>query len=157
MANLPVAQFLHCAKYPSMINLQNHSMLALLGYAAWTMVLLAGIAVLRSTLVVTQKRRVNSFLPTGVDVSPFAGRLCRAHANCVENLPIFASLILVAVSTGHASLTDSLALWVLAARVGQSVVHLVSTRNRAVLLRFTFFVVQLGVQAMWVVQLLQIR
>ncbi len=140
-----------------MINLQNHSMLALLGYAAWTMVLLAGIAVLRSTLVVTQKRRVNSFLPTGVDVSPFAGRLCRAHANCVENLPIFASLILVAVSTGHASLTDSLALWVLAARVGQSVVHLVSTRNRAVLLRFTFFVVQLGVQAMWVVQLLQIR
>ncbi len=140
-----------------MNHLQNHSMLALLGYAAWTTVLLAGIAVLRSTLVVTQKRRVNSFLPTGVDVSPFAARLSRAHANCVENLPIFASLILVAVSTGHASLTNSLALWVLAARVGQSVVHLVSTRNRAVLLRFTFFVVQLGVQAMWVVQLLQIR
>ena len=157
MANLTVAQFLHCAKYPAMINLQNHSMLALLGYAAWTLLLLVGIATLRSTLVVTKKRLANSFLPTGADVSPFAARLSRAHANCVENLPIFASLILVAVSTGHGQLTDKLALWVLAARVGQSVVHLVSTRNRAVLLRFTLLAVQLGVQAMWVVQLLQIR
>ena len=131
-----------------------HSALALLGFSAWTMVLLAGIALLRGTLTVRGARYANSFAIGGEDVSPFSGRLCRAHANCYENLPVFASILAVAMVSGHAALTDPLALWALAARVAQSSVHLISTRNRAVLLRFSYLIAQWVIQAYWVVLLL---
>jgi uncharacterized MAPEG superfamily protein len=87
-------------------------------------------------------------------VGAFGARLTRAHANCYESLPIFASLILVALVTGNAGVTDPLALWALAARVGQSTTHLLSTSNPAVQVRFAFFVVQFVIQALWAVQLL---
>ncbi len=60
---------------------------ALLGYAAWTLALLGGIAVLRSALTLSGRRAANRFAVSGDDVSPFSGRLCRAHANCYESLP----------------------------------------------------------------------
>jgi uncharacterized MAPEG superfamily protein len=132
----------------------SNSALALTGYAAWTIVLLLGIAAMRVSLTLAGRRAANSFAPDGADVSPLSHRVCRAHANCYENLPVFASLILVALVTGHAAITDGLALWVLAARVGQSTVHVVSTSSPAVLTRFTFFVVQVAVQIWWVVALL---
>ena len=131
----------------------NTSMLALLGFAAWTLLLLGAIAAIRTTLTVTGRKRANSFLPSGDDVSPFSARLCRAHANCYENLPIFAALILVAHATNNAHITSSLALWVLAARIGQSTLHLVSTRNRAVRGRFLCFAVQVLIEAWWAVRL----
>ena len=131
-----------------------HTALALLGFAAWTMMLLAGIALLRGTLTLRGVRYANSFAVSGEDVSPFSGRLCRAHANCHENLPVFASILAVAMFSGHAAVTDPLALWALAARVMQSAVHLISTRNRAVLLRFSCLMVQWVIQAYWLVALL---
>jgi uncharacterized MAPEG superfamily protein len=68
----------------------------------------------------------------------------RAHLNCVENLPLFASLVLLGSSLGVASSAFQLAaLVVLPARIGQSVAHLASGRNRAVLIRFYFYSVQL--------------
>ncbi|HEY9193510.1 MAG TPA: MAPEG family protein, partial [Methyloversatilis sp.] len=80
--------------------------------------------------------------------------LCRAHANCCENLPVFGALVLTAVITGHAAITDPGALWVLAARVGQSTSHLVSGRGRAIAVRFGCLVLQIGIQAVWIVRLL---
>ena len=130
------------------------SALALAGYASWTLVLLAAIAVLRGSLTLVGEREPNSFGVDGSDVSPFANRLCRAHANCCENLPVFAALVLLALATGHESITDPLALWALMARVGQSSVHLLSTANVAVLARFVFFLAQVLIQAWWAVQLL---
>ena len=129
------------------------SALALLGFAAWTLTLLGGIAVLRSSLTLSGQRAANSFGVTGEDVSPFSARLCRAHANCYESLPAFVAIVLVAITSGNGSITDPLALWVLAARVGQSTTHLVSIRSLAVQVRFGFFLVQLLIQAWWVVQL----
>lgn len=131
----------------------NTSAFALLGYAAWTLALLGGIAVLRSTLTVSGQRAANSFAVSGEDVSPFSARLCRAHANCYENLPAFASIVLLAIVSGNAHITNPLALWVLAARVGQSTVHLVSTSNRAVQLRFAFLFAQFLIQLWWIVRL----
>jgi len=58
------------------------SLLALLLYATWTLLLLAGIAALRVAKTLSGERRANQFSPSGEDVSPFSGRLCRAHANC---------------------------------------------------------------------------
>lgn len=129
------------------------SVLALVGYVAWTILLATTIVFYRTALVVNKERAANQFLPSGEDVSPFSNRLCRAHANCYENLPVFAALILLALVTGSASITDPLARWVLVARVAQSVVHLISTSEMAVSLRAVLLLVQLGIEAYWVVQL----
>lgn len=128
------------------------SALALVGYAAWTLLLALTIVTYRTGFVLTKKRAANSFTPSGDEVSPFSARLCRAHANCYENLPIFAALILLALVTDHAGITDSLARWVLVARVAQSLVHLISTSEIAVTIRATLFTVQLGIEAYWIVQ-----
>lgn len=129
------------------------SVLALVGYVAWTILLAMTIVFYRTALVLKKQRAANDFLPSGEDVSPFSNRLCRAHANCYENLPVFAALILLALVTDNAGITDSLARWVLVARVAQSTVHLISTSEMAVSLRAVFLLVQLGIEAYWVVQL----
>ncbi|MGB3049508.1 MAG: MAPEG family protein [Polyangiales bacterium] len=129
------------------------SVLALVGYVAWTILLVTTILLYRTVLVLKKERAANDFLPSGEDVSPFSNRLCRAHANCYENLPIFAALILLALVTDNAGITDSLARWVLVARVAQSTVHLISTSEMAVSLRAGLLLVQLGIEAYWVVQL----
>ena len=129
------------------------SALALVGYVAWMLLLAITILLFRTALVLAKKRAANSFSPSGEEISPFSNRLCRAHANCYENLPIFAALILLALVTDNAGITDSLARWVLVARVAQSMVHLISTSELAVTLRATFHSVQLGIEAYWVVQL----
>lgn len=131
-----------------------HSLLALLLYAAWTLLLLGGIAMLRLSVTLAGKRAANAFSVTGEDVSPFSARLCRAHGNCYENMPIFAGLILAAAASGNAEITAPLALWAVGARVGQSTVHLLSTRIGAVQLRFVFFLAQWLIQAWWAVLLL---
>ena len=131
------------------------SALAVLGFAGWTFALLGCIAVLRSSLTLSGQRAANQFAVSGDDVSPFSGRLCRAHANCYESLPVFAAILLVAITSGHTHVTDPLALWALAARVGQSTTHLVSTSNLAVQVRFGFFLAQFLIQAWWVLALLR--
>lgn len=132
----------------------SESLLALVAYAAWTLTLLAAIAGHRLALVLSGRRRANAFSPWGDDVSPFSARLCRAHANCVENLPIFAAIVMVAVLVGAPHITDPLALWVLAARITQSTVHLTSTSTRAVTVRFAFMAAQMMVLATWAGELL---
>lgn len=131
-----------------------HSLLALLLYATWTLLLLGGIALLRVGVALAGRRAANAFAVSGEDVSPFSARLCRAHANCYENLPFFAGLVLVAAVSGNAAITAPLALWAVAARVGQSTVHLLSTSIVAVQLRFLFFLALWLIQAWWAVLLL---
>jgi uncharacterized MAPEG superfamily protein len=131
------------------------SAIALVGYAAWTLFLLGMLTVLRSSLTLSGQRAANSFGVDGSDVSPFSNRLCRAHANCYENLPVFAALVLVAITSGHAGITDALAPWALAARLGQSITHLISTSSLAVQVRFGFFLAQVLIQAWWAVSLLR--
>ena len=132
------------------------SLLALLGFASWTLALLLAIAMLRCCYTLFGGRYANSFAVSGEDVSPFSGRLCRAHANCYETLPAFAAIIAVAALSGNASITDPLALWALAARLAQSSVHLISTRSRAVMLRFSLLMVQWLIQGYWIIQLLRV-
>ena len=72
-------------------------------------------------------------------------RLNRAHMNCLENLPIFGALVLVATVAGlRAPLLDTVAKAYLAAWIGQSVTHVASGSVIAVNVRFTFFVVQVA-------------
>jgi uncharacterized MAPEG superfamily protein len=129
------------------------SALALTGYAAWTLAFAIAVISYRTGLVLMKKHSANGFDPDGNDVSPFSGRLCRAYANCCENLPVFAALILLALGTGNAAITDPLARWVLVARVAQSLTHLVSVSETAVTIRAGLYSVQLGIMGYWVVQL----
>lgn len=129
--------------------------IALIGFILWTTALLLTLGAYRSALVLSGRRAVNRFDPTGSDVSPFSGRLCRAHANCYEAFPILGGLLLYALATGATGVTDGLAYVVLAARVAQSSVHLASTSVPAVMLRFALFVIQIVIAIYWALTFLR--
>jgi uncharacterized MAPEG superfamily protein len=118
------------------------SLMALLGFAMWTLLLSVAIALTRTTFVLRGKKAANDFSPTGEDIGGFSRRLARAHANCYENLPIVIAVLLVAILAGHSSVADRYALWILYARIFQSAVHMASTSIPAVYLRFMFYGVQ---------------
>lgn len=128
--------------------------LALTGLIAWTLLLLVLMETLRTRLVLTGQVASDRFVPDNANLSPFMQRLARAQLNCIEGLAVFAGLLVVALLTGHADVTDPLAFWLLAARLVQSGVHLVSTSVVAVNIRFSAFAVQMAIGVYWAVRLL---
>jgi len=130
------------------------SAIALVAFIAWTLLLLTLMEAARTQLVLRRKVRANGFTPDNANLSPFMQRLARAHANCLENLPIFGGLLLVAIATGNTSVTDPLAYLFLGARVFQSLVHLSSVSALAVTIRFTAFAVQMAIGLYWAFGLL---
>ena len=130
------------------------SLRALAWFAAWTLVLAFVMVNHRVYFVLTGQRKINSFTPDGSGVSAFQQRACRAHANCYENLPVFAALILVAVTAGKSAITDSLAMIAVYCRMAQSTVHLISISQPAVMVRATFYTVQMLIMVWWAWQLL---
>ena len=93
-------------------------------FISWMLFLLVLMEVLRSQLVVTGRTPANAFQPDNANLSPFMQRLARAHMNCIEGLPIFGGLMLIALVTDRAAVTDPLAYILLSARIIQSLVHL---------------------------------
>lgn len=130
------------------------SALVLTLFIAWTLLLLLVMEVLRSQLVATGRVQPNAFRPDNGNLSPFMQRLARAHANCVESLPVFGGLLVVALLTQRSGVTDPLAPWFMAARLAQSTIHLASLSAAAVTARFAFFAVQLAIGAWWTWSLL---
>ena len=117
----------------------------LLGFPSWTlMVLAAGVGVSRWLLIFKGAAQLTSF-PGGVPHgSPAYRRATRAHANCVETLPVFAAIVLTA-ATAHLSPAyfDRLAVVTFAARIPQTLVHtLLPLTNASIGVRFTLFMVQ---------------
>ena|SRR5688572_16848201 len=127
---------------------------ALAGYAAWFVALTVALGFYRTYLVQIGKKQPNAFSPDGSDVDAFGRRLTRARDNCYETLPVFVALALAASMAGRIALTDGTAMWVLWARIGQSVTHLASTSVPAIFVRFGFFIVQIVIYAYWAIQLL---
>ena len=127
---------------------------ALLGFAAWYLLLTFALGLFRSALVLSGKKAANTFASDGSDVGAFGRRLNRARDNCFETLPLFVAIAFAANLHNKVALLDPLAMYLLYARVGQSLTHLVSTSIMAINLRFAFFIVQLVIYAIWVVQLL---
>ena len=130
------------------------SALVLTLFIAWALLLLVVMEILRARLVATGRVASNRFTPDNANISPFMQRLARAHLNCVESLPIFGGLLVVALLTGRTGATDPLAPWLLGARIVQSGIHLASTSNAAVNARFAAFVVQMAIAVYWVFALL---
>ena len=129
------------------------TLLALLGFLCWTLFLLVVMETIRAKLVLTKAVPANGFSPDNSGLSPFMQRLARAHANCLEGLPLFGGFMLLAVVAGKAHVTDPLAYAFLAARIAQSLIHLASTSPIAVTARFTAFTVQMGIAIYWAVKL----
>lgn len=130
------------------------SSIALTGFITWALFLLVLMEVIRSQLVLRGKVPANGFTPDNAALSPFMQRLARAHANCVEGLPIFGGLLLVAIATHRTLMTDSLAYLLLGSRIFQSLVHLASLSAVAVTIRFTAFAVQMAIGLYWAFLLL---
>jgi hypothetical protein len=128
--------------------------MALTAFIVWTLALLVLMEAIRSKMVLARQVPPNGFVPDNSNLSPFMQRLARAHANCLEGLPIFGGLMVVALVTQRAAVTDPLAWTLLAARVLQSSIHLASTSPAAVTLRFTAFAVQMVIAIVWSFRLL---
>src|SRR5688572_5338377 len=118
---------------------------ALTGFVAWSLFLLVLMEAVRSYLVLTKAVPANEFRPDNANLSPFMQRLARSHANCLEGLPIFGGLMLIAVVSEKSAITDPLAYALLTARIVQSIVHLSSLSVTAVTVRFVAFAIQIGI------------
>jgi uncharacterized MAPEG superfamily protein len=129
--------------------MQNTSAFVLTALIAWTLFLLILMESLRTRFLVTKVIAANEFKPDNSNLPPFMQRLARAHANCVESFPIIGGLLVVALLTNRAGVTDSLAPWLLVARLIQSSVHLVSISVPAAYLRFLAFAVQVAIAVYW--------
>lgn len=132
----------------------NASLTALAGFIAWSLFLLVLMESIRAGLVMRGRVPSNGFQTDNGNLSPFMQRLARAHANCLEGLPIFGGLLVLAALAGKTAVTDPLALWLLGARIVQSVIHIASTSVMAVNLRFTAFLVQMVIAVIWCWKLL---
>jgi len=129
--------------------MQTASAFVLTAFIAWTLFLLILMEGLRVRFLFGNTVAANEFRPDNSNLPPFMQRLARAHANCIESFPVVGGLLIVALLTDRAGLTDSLAYWLLAARLIQSSVHVVSTNIAASYLRFMAFTVQMAIAVYW--------
>ena len=121
-------------------------LLTLLGFAAWTLCLLmATVGVYRWGMILLSKARIASFRSDQLEGAGWYQRGTRAHANCIENLPVFGAIVYVITAIGlQGPMVHALCVAILAARVIQSTVHVSHEQTDAfVAVRFSFYSVQL--------------
>ena len=122
------------------------SLYALLAFTAWTLLLVFVVLLYRTGIVFMRRHPANSW-PRGekppTDEPGVVTRMGHAYLNCLEGLPVFAALIAIAAISGQLQYTDPLAPWVVVARVGQSVTHMIGVSHWLVFIRANFFAAQL--------------
>nr|WP_136251088.1 MAPEG family protein [Ningiella ruwaisensis] len=133
----------------------NATILALSGYILWIMVLLLALAAYRAAYNQANKRKSLKFNADGSDVGDAGQRLTRAHLNAIECFPFIGGVLLLAIASDSSVITNGLAFIVLGARIVQSLVHVASVSNVAIILRFVFFLVQFGICAYWLVRIIE--
>ena len=113
----------------------------LIGFVLWTIVLV--VALSRARL--RHLARGGSHRDFGIPGDRrLIWRLFRAHLNALENLPLFATVVLVGAVRGLTSLAlDALSLVYLGARIGQSIVHIAPGAGIRGHARFILLIVQL--------------
>lgn len=125
----------------------------LLGFATWTvLLLLTTVGVYRWSRILTGRVQIRDFRADQVEGDDWYKRAMRAHANCIENLPVFGAIVF-ALSVGDVTglLVDRLAVAILVARIMQSLVHVCFVQtNTMAAVRFGFFFVQI-VGFLWLI------
>jgi len=117
----------------------------LLGFATWTaLLLLFTIGVYRWSRIFSGTVQIRNFPADAAGGEEWYRRATRAHANCIENLPVFGAIVFALyVGNVASAVVDALAVTVLVARILQSLVHVCFAHTNAVASwRFTFFFVQ---------------
>ncbi|MCF6300793.1 MAG: MAPEG family protein [Proteobacteria bacterium] len=142
---------------PEYLHSMNETALTFIGYIIWMVLLLMTLIGLRAKAVLQGKKASNDFLPDGTDLSPFVARLTRVHANCYEFFPLFGGILLFTMIMGTTQITNGLAYYFLTARILQGVLHLISTNEKAVLLRLVFFVAQMAIVIIWMAEIIRIN
>lgn len=138
-----------------MPNALNPTLIALAGFAGWTALLAVMLVGVRLANVLGgAKKALNQFSPSGDDLPGFGQRFTRAHLNCLEVLPIFAAVVIVAGLSNQFAVTEGTAMYILYARIAQTLTHLISTALPMVLLRGTFFFIQIALLLYYVYHLL---
>lgn len=142
---------------PEYLLTMNETALTFIGYIIWMVLLLMILIGLRSKAFLQGKKSSNDFLPDGSDLSPFVTRLTRVHANSYEFFPVFGGILLFAMAMEITQITNGLAYYFLTARILQGVLHLISTSEKAVLLRLTFFAVQIAIVVTWIIEIIRLN
>ena len=116
---------------------------ALVLFAVWALLLVVSIGIWRVGQLLTGSVPKGGFTPGAQHGTDAYWRLNRAHANAVENLPIFGAVVLggIALNVGD-PMFQTLATIVLLARVAQSLIHISSGLQIVTLMRFTAYLVQ---------------
>jgi len=118
----------------------------LLGFTTWTLLLLmATVGVYRWGNILFAKAAIASFRSDALEGAGWYQRGTRAHANCIENLPVFGAIVFAISTIGlQGPMVDSLCIAILASRIVQSTVHISHEQTNAfVAVRFSFYSVQL--------------
>jgi uncharacterized MAPEG superfamily protein len=128
----------------------------LVGFAAWTvLLLLATVGVYRWSRILTGRVAIREFRADQIEGADWYKRATRAHANCIENLPVFGAIVFgLYVGNVGSALVNALAVAVLVARIMQSLVHVCFIQTDIVTsVRFGFFFVQI-VSFLWLTVIL---
>ena len=127
-------------------------LVCLLLLVAWTIGLVVALTISRFRYLA----RGGSVRDFGVpDDRRLIWRLYRAHVNVLENLPLFAAVVLVAAVIGRQSAAlDVLSVAYLCARIGQSIAHVAPGAGLKFNVRFGFFATQIVCLAFMVLVLL---
>ena len=118
----------------------------LLGFSGWTLIVLFGtVGVYRWSRILSGRATVCEWRADEVQGSEWYRRGMRAHVNCIENLPVYAGIVVCATAAGVTGpVMDGLALTLLAARLLQTMTHVLLTQtDRIASLRFAFFFAQI--------------
>ena len=117
----------------------------LLVFSGWTLVVLFGtVGVYRWSRIFTGRAGVSEWHADEIQGSEWYRRAMRAHLNCVENLPVYAAIVLCATAAETTGpVLDALAVTLLAARIFQTTTHIVFEQtDRVASVRFGFFFAQ---------------
>ena len=129
---------------------------ALVLYAALPLVLALGYVVYRVLTAATQGVPLNAWGRAAPREQPqLFTRMQHAQLNVLENLPVFAALVLAAYFERRALLVDAVAPYILGARIAQTTIHLVGTTPRLVFARGSFWLVQVSLFMYLAVELLR--
>ena len=112
-------------------------------YAGWILLLALFYAAPRIPQALFGIKKIDSWERGKEPIDPlFLQRAKAAHLNALENFPVFAAVVAIAGLMGQVELIAGIAAYVLYARMAQSVTHIIGTSFVLVMLRATFFLVQ---------------
>jgi len=118
----------------------------LLAFAGWTLLILfATVGVYRWSRILTGRASVREWRADEDQGSSWYRRAMRAHMNCIENLPVYAAIVVAIMASGLSSpWLDGLAVALLALRVVHSLWHIVLEQTEVVAsIRFALYFAQI--------------